>query len=228
MIWQVMFSDLDESGNLVRKPNPEYAQWMREDQLLLSWLLSSLTTPILRGVARYKTSSAVWKALELLFSVRAKARVLPLKIQLHTTRKRSMSVYDYFAKMEGISDSLALAGYEVPEEDLILSILAGLPQEYDVVVYTITHQAETGDLYVQAMVLSQSQEYIIEQQTAAIIELQSATTNLAERSGHGVVHGGRASGSQVRGRGRGRGYYSGNSKPICKICGKQGHIAVAC
>lgn len=54
-----------------------------------------------------------------------------------------MSVYEYFTKMESICIGLAMAGYEVPQDDLILYILTGLPVENDVVVTLITNRAQT-------------------------------------------------------------------------------------
>lgn len=40
----------DEDGHNVRIINPEFEQWNKEDQLLLSWLFSSLSTVILSQV----------------------------------------------------------------------------------------------------------------------------------------------------------------------------------
>ena len=78
---------VDEAGKSKAIPNPEYENWNREDQLLLSWLLSTLTTSNLRSVTRIGTSRGLWAALEKLFAVKSKARLIPLRVQLQTTRK---------------------------------------------------------------------------------------------------------------------------------------------
>lgn len=56
-----------------------------------------------------------------------------------------MNISDYFAKMESIVDSLFLAGSEISEDDLIMTILMVLPSEYDVIVTTIRNRFQTGD-----------------------------------------------------------------------------------
>ena len=48
--------------------NPEYALWKKQDQLLLSWLLSSMNKSVLSSVISCTTSDEVWNALERLFS----------------------------------------------------------------------------------------------------------------------------------------------------------------
>ena len=48
--------------------NPEYALWKKHDQLLLSWLLSSMNESVLSSVISCTTSYEIWNALERLFS----------------------------------------------------------------------------------------------------------------------------------------------------------------
>ena len=51
---------------------------------------------------------------------------MQLKIQLQTLKKGSLSMSDYFVKMENIVDQCMTVSFLVSEEDLIHSILAGL------------------------------------------------------------------------------------------------------
>ena len=48
--------------------NPAYLQWRKKDQLLLSWIRSSMSEGILGTFASYNTSYSVWTALEQKFS----------------------------------------------------------------------------------------------------------------------------------------------------------------
>lgn len=44
--------------------NPEYAMWKYQDQLLFSWIMSSISVEILSLVVSSKTSFELWKNLE--------------------------------------------------------------------------------------------------------------------------------------------------------------------
>ncbi|PON68977.1 hypothetical protein TorRG33x02_260180, partial [Trema orientale] len=61
--------------------------------------------------------------------------------------------YKYIAKMESISDTLMLAGYNVSKEDLVMNILVSLPVEYDVVITSIlSHNSRDVVVAVALMV----------------------------------------------------------------------------
>ncbi|GAV73807.1 UBN2_3 domain-containing protein [Cephalotus follicularis] len=49
-------------------PNPTYILWHKQDQLLLSWLLSSLTESVHEQVVGLESSHAVWQYLSSTFS----------------------------------------------------------------------------------------------------------------------------------------------------------------
>ena len=117
---------VEEDQTVTTVENSKYVQWLRQDQLLLSWLLSTMTESVLSIVVRYTTSFEVWNALETLFASQSKARILQLKMQLQTTKKNAMTMSDYVNKMKNLVDSLAMAGKYVTEDDLISYILAGL------------------------------------------------------------------------------------------------------
>ncbi|POO02337.1 hypothetical protein TorRG33x02_021210 [Trema orientale] len=63
--------------------------------------------------------------------------MLQLRVQLQTTKKGSMTIFEYFAKMESFVDALALGGYNVENDELIMCILTGLPSNYDATVTAI-------------------------------------------------------------------------------------------
>ncbi|KAL9426374.1 hypothetical protein AB3S75_033203 [Citrus x aurantiifolia] len=129
---------VEEDQIVTTVENPEYIKWLRQDQFLLSWLLSTMTESVLSIVVQYTTSFEVWNALETLFASQSKARILQLKMQLQTTKKNAMTMSDYVNKMKNLADSLAMAGKYVTEDDLISYILAGLGTKYDPVVVNIT------------------------------------------------------------------------------------------
>lgn len=68
--------------------NPEYIAWNKQDQILLGWLLSSLTESALAHVVGLQTSQAVWEALSKHFASKAQSRILYLKRELQNVKRR--------------------------------------------------------------------------------------------------------------------------------------------
>ncbi|PON33705.1 hypothetical protein PanWU01x14_350460, partial [Parasponia andersonii] len=55
----VLITAADEAGEVTQVANPEFEMWNREDQLLLSWIFSTLSSTVLSQVIRCKTSQEV-------------------------------------------------------------------------------------------------------------------------------------------------------------------------
>ncbi|KAJ0075225.1 hypothetical protein Patl1_34688 [Pistacia atlantica] len=62
-----------ETHVISETPNPTYSHWLRQDNLILSTLMSSLTEGVLAQVVNHTTSSVVWHALDENFSSRSRA-----------------------------------------------------------------------------------------------------------------------------------------------------------
>ena len=80
-------------------------------------------------------------------------------MQIQSLRKGSMTMGDYFAKMENTVDQCAMAGCFVSEEDLVFYILAGLGLEYDPIVCSITTRNSIDHLSlkeIHALLLNQA------------------------------------------------------------------------
>lgn len=105
--------------------------WEKQDQLLHSWLLSSILDSVLGHVVGHNTSQAVWSALAKLFSSHSRACIMQRQSQLQTTHKGAMSVEIYLLLVKNVSDTLSAAGSPMLEEDLILYVLSSLGPEYD-------------------------------------------------------------------------------------------------
>lgn len=127
-----------EKDTIVKVPNPEYTIWLRQDSILSSWILSSLTENILTLMVGLETSSEIWHTLDKNFTSHSEARKMQYKLQLQTLKKDKLSMREYLSKMKGCCDVLASVGYKLSSEDKILHILAGLGPEYDSVMVTFT------------------------------------------------------------------------------------------
>lgn len=129
-----------------RHVNPDFQTWIRRDQYLMSWMLSSIGESMLRNITRCTTAQEVWLVLEGLFQSQSKARTMQLKLQLQTKKKGDLSVDDFILKMRGYADMLATARTVISDDDLVLQILASFCAEYDTVVLNLTNQSKSLNL----------------------------------------------------------------------------------
>ncbi|KAL9411275.1 hypothetical protein AB3S75_044965 [Citrus x aurantiifolia] len=146
--------------------NPEFITWRSQDQVLLGWLLSSMSEGIISLVFNLETSLEVWKAIEVQFGSQSKSRLLHLRYMMNSTRKDDMKITDYFIKMKNIADNMAAAGSALSSDDLILHVLSGLGPDYNSVATYITGQVGVGKMNVnEAYAMLLTQEARIEQQS---------------------------------------------------------------
>ncbi|KAK2995538.1 hypothetical protein RJ640_026690 [Escallonia rubra] len=97
-------------------PNPEYEAWFKKDQLLLSWLFSSLTEEIFPYIIGLSTSQEVWTALAHSFGSVSQNRQLQLYIELQELKKNDLSISEYLHKAKSFYE---LHGQLVAHEILL-------------------------------------------------------------------------------------------------------------
>lgn len=215
-----------------RVVNPDFQIWIRRDQLLLSWLIGSIAEVMIGHITRCVSSRDLWFTLEALFQSQSKARVMQLKLQLQTQKKGDLSIDEFFLKMRGYADSLAAVGKPVADDDLILHILGGFGAEYDAVVVNLTNRSDALTLQEVQYAL-QAHEVRLQSQISAF----NLSANLVHHNSYGgrgfdPSYGrGRGDSSSGRGasfRGRGGRGFSRDTKIVCQLCGKTGHVALKC
>ncbi|KAL9411198.1 hypothetical protein AB3S75_044900 [Citrus x aurantiifolia] len=173
--------------NLRSVENPEFATWRAQDQILLGWLLSSMSKGIISLVFNLETSLEVWKAVETQFGSQSKSRLLHLRYLMNSTRKDDLKMTDYFIKMKSITDNMAVAGSALSNDDLILHVLSGLGPDYNSVATYITGQVGTGKMNVnEAYAMLLTQEARIDQQTHMLANMDvkhNLEANFAQNRG---------------------------------------------
>ncbi|KAK1630086.1 hypothetical protein QYE76_004401 [Lolium multiflorum] len=101
------------------EPNPAYDNWIAQDQIVLSYLLQSLSHEVLPHVHRIEHAAGVWKALEEMFASQSEAKITNLQTSLANTKKLNMTTSTYLTKMQGFVDELAMAGCPVSTREHI-------------------------------------------------------------------------------------------------------------
>ncbi|KAL6274923.1 hypothetical protein ACE6H2_000261 [Prunus campanulata] len=81
------------------KVNPAYDDWIRQDQLILSWINGSLSPSVLGPVARYTTSRDTWLSLEKRFASQTLHRIIHLRGELLRTTRGDSSISEFLDKI---------------------------------------------------------------------------------------------------------------------------------
>lgn len=155
------FMNPGPNGTTINTPNLEYQVWNKQDHILLSWLLSSLSEGILGMVVDCSTSCEVWTTLVNQFGVRTRARILHLRTQIQTTKKGSLTIHDYYSRMKSMLNQFT-SGNNMNDDDFVICVLTGLGLEYDSVVTNINSMPESLSLSEMYDMLL-NQENIIKQ-----------------------------------------------------------------
>ncbi|KAK6151768.1 hypothetical protein DH2020_014403 [Rehmannia glutinosa] len=194
------------------KSNPEYEIYLRQDQLLASWILSTLSESVLVLAVGLDNALEIWNCLEMNFSSQSKARLMQYKFQLQNLKKISMSMRDYLNKAKICCDAIASAGNKLSKEDQVLYVLSGLPSEYNPVIVTITSAIDFFSMSeASALLMSfESRLDLVSDITTNTIG-ESFTANFAQsgqRRNNGFTTPNRGRGTPFQ-RGRGRVNYRG-------------------
>ncbi|KAK2989028.1 hypothetical protein RJ640_027939, partial [Escallonia rubra] len=126
---------IPESANFTAEiPNPEYASWHRQDQLILNAMLGSCVETIQPHISTVSSSKEAWERLLILFANKSRSRVMSLKERLLNNPRGTRSIPEYLQQMRAIADDLALVDNPLSEDDLVLYILAGIGPEFKEII----------------------------------------------------------------------------------------------
>ncbi|XP_071685375.1 uncharacterized protein [Lolium perenne] len=158
---QLVLTPADNDNPAKTAPNLAYAAWVSRDQMVLSYLLQSLSREILPHVHRIPHTAGVWSALDEMFAAQSEAKVTNLLIALANTKKLSTS--EFLAKMQGFDDELIAAGHPLQDRQLVSYILASLGAGYNALVAALsvsTTPVSLSMLYSQLHAYDQRQEML--------------------------------------------------------------------
>ena len=161
--------------------NSAYTAWKRQDQMILSWLLSSISVEILSIVVNSKTSRELWMSLEEQFGSETVAKKVHLKMLLNNLKKGSMTITEYFCKLRSVTDELAMAGSPVSSLDFVTHLISGLGQPYyPVVVYIEANVLKMSINEAYSMLLSHEARLESNHSSAAKETKLNFTANMAQ------------------------------------------------
>jgi galactitol-specific phosphotransferase system IIB component len=174
------------------------------DQKALALIGLSVKDHHLSTLAECKTSKEAWDALAGVYKAKSNAKRLQLKRELNALKKDPAEpLTKYVGRAKDIRDQLRAAGYAVKDEEVALSTLAGLPDEYDIIVTMLENTDETLDMDdMLAKLLT------VEQRMATKLDEKALFTGAGGQQRHGEVR--------------------SVDQRECFYCGKKGHIKRDC
>ena len=134
-----------------------YQNWKKQDALLKSWLLASMTKPFTTRMVGCDFSHQIWKRLETFFESQIKAKVRQLKNKLGNIKKEG-SVCDYLLEIKKTVDALISIGAVINDSDHDEAILGRLTEEYASFITTINARSDSisiGEL--EALLMAQEE-----------------------------------------------------------------------
>ena len=131
--------DSETNQNII---NPAYTNWFNRDQLLLSWLLSSITEEVYPQLIGLNSSSEVWNALATAYGVVSHAQRTQLHIELHNLSKDDKSVSQYLYQAKAIADSLTLSGQPIQPSEFNAIVFRKLGAKYNGIIRELQQRTD--------------------------------------------------------------------------------------
>ncbi|KAH0641421.1 hypothetical protein KY285_032262 [Solanum tuberosum] len=97
------------------QPNLAYKVWVRQDQLVLSWIVASVSESIIPQLVGAEKTRAAWEKLVA---------------QLHNLRRDNATIECYVQGAKSIADKLAALQHPITNDDFVEFVLAGLGPAY--------------------------------------------------------------------------------------------------
>jgi hypothetical protein len=106
--------------------------WLRMDNVILSWLLGSLSVNLQATICEHGgTTHQVWLAIEDQLLGNHKFRTLYLDTQFHNFVQGDLSIDDYCRRMKTMYDDLRDLSVHIDNRTLVLKLLQGLNKKFD-------------------------------------------------------------------------------------------------
>lgn len=216
------------NGTILKPEGPEAAEWERCNDMVLSWLLNSISPDIANSVIYADTAKEVWDDLYNRFSQGNLARIFQIKRAICTLLQEQSSINVYYTKLKTLWDELASYTsipncscgslkeiQEYQQQERVYQFLMGLNDSYAALR---SQTLAMGSLPTLGKVYS---TFIQEEKQR---ELHINANPLPESAALAVAKGEfnqdkfRPQNSDSKGK----------QRPKCEHCGKLGHVKAKC
>jgi hypothetical protein len=210
--------------------NPAYDVWQKKDVCLLGWILASISERLVSTIYGLTTSKQVWTTLQNRFSSQSRSRISHLKRQLQMLTQGGKTCSAYLDSAKTLVDQLAAAGKPVDDQDLINFLLIGLHNSYTPFVTSFNFASRDTEFTFedfQTELLGFENLLEITQSTATSDNGHFAFASRKPKLPASIKktkpfnprppQNNRSPTSPIQ-----------NTRSICQICDKPGHLAIDC
>ncbi|KAG7548666.1 hypothetical protein ISN44_As12g038390 [Arabidopsis suecica] len=164
----------------VTSPNPAHTKWKRQDKLIYSALIGSISSPLQQLVTRTTTAAQIWEKLANTYANPSRTHIRTLKDQLKVFHKGAMTIDEYIQGITTRLDTLALLGSPLEHDDQIEHILEGLPDDFKPVIDQIAAKDKPPQI-------TEVHERLLNHESK-LLSKQAASTSLLPASANNAQH----------------------------------------
>ncbi|XP_041017987.1 uncharacterized protein LOC121260215 [Juglans microcarpa x Juglans regia] len=104
--------------------------WVRQDNLILSDILTSTVTTVTPLISIAKTSHEAWKKLNAMYASKLRTRAVQLKEELTLIKWGNRTISNSLHTLKALVDEIALIDHPIFNDDFTLYILNGLGPDF--------------------------------------------------------------------------------------------------
>ncbi|KAF7816381.1 Retrovirus-related Pol polyprotein from transposon TNT 1-94 [Senna tora] len=222
-------TDAEKEG----KVSSKFIQWMKQDQLLLSWLCYSMSEGMQTKTVGCTSCAQVWMKIEEYFASNTLAKANQFRTELSNTKKGTRTMNEYLLRIKAIVDALIATGNSISEREHVEIESLLLSQELRIEI--AKSQAATPETLSANVASVENSNTNQNQNTNNTGGSNNNNSNFQNNRG-----GGRNNNNRGRGR-RGRGGFGGYGNynnggfnnnfprgPVCQLCSRPGHVVFQC
>ncbi|PRQ40037.1 putative transcription factor interactor and regulator CCHC(Zn) family [Rosa chinensis] len=121
-------------------PSADYITWKTQDQSIVNMIGQTLSAVAMNCAVGSKSAQDLWTRLRLKFADANKQNILQLKSNLQNVKKGSDDIETYLDKIKAAKDALETVGVVIDDEDIVVTVLNGLPSEFAAIKTVIRAQ----------------------------------------------------------------------------------------
>ncbi|KAB2629275.1 hypothetical protein D8674_034070 [Pyrus ussuriensis x Pyrus communis] len=188
---------IDDDGHLTDVINPLFEPWIQQDQMVLSWITSSLSPPVMHVIVKCVSAAEAWTTLQERYAPSSHNHVIQLRGELLNLRRGDLSISDFLDKINNLADQLALSGAPMFDANLIATILNNVGPLYEnIVAFIQARETPISYAALEALLLNAERRHL----TFPLTEdtsLPSMTAMVANRGRSGGRSGGARGGGRT-------------------------------
>nr|XP_011471076.1 PREDICTED: uncharacterized protein LOC105353520 [Fragaria vesca subsp. vesca] len=119
-----------EENEVATDMTKKYMNWVQNDSTILSILAATLSNDALSFIIGSKSSKEIWCRRKEKYVDDSRYNIMNLKNSLYKIKKDSDSIDRYLFRVKSICDQLATMGVYMDDEDIVVSVLNGLPSRF--------------------------------------------------------------------------------------------------